>query len=43
LRAASRVHLRGIDAYYLERLSDEEQETIGRVMRDIVEGIRSGG
>ena len=43
LRAASKVHLRGVSAYYFERLSDEEQETIGRVMRDIAEGIRSGG
>ena len=41
LRAASKVHLRGVSANYFERLTDDEQETIGRAMRAIAEGIRS--
>ena len=40
LRAASTVHLRGIDAYYLSRVPPEDQEAVGRVMADIVEGVR---
>jgi DNA-binding MarR family transcriptional regulator len=43
LRDASKVHLRGIDAYYFEQVCDDDQATIGRVMRDISEGIRSRG
>lgn len=41
LRAASKVHLRGIDDYYFERVSEEDQETVGRVMSDVIEGIRA--
>ena len=41
LRAASKVHLRGIDDYYFERVSEEDQETVGRVMTDVIEGIRA--
>ena len=41
LRAASRIHLRGVDEYYLSRVSDQDQETVGRVMRDVAEGIRA--
>jgi DNA-binding MarR family transcriptional regulator len=40
LRGASRVHLRGIERYYLERVSDADQATIARVMADLSEGIR---
>ena len=40
LRAASAVHLRGIDTYYFERVSQEDQETIGRVMKTVAAGIR---
>ena len=40
LRSASRVHLRGIDDYYFEPVSEEDQATIGRVMGDIIEGLR---
>ena len=41
LRVASKVHLRGIDEYYFESVSEEDQETVGRVMADVIEGIRS--
>lgn len=41
LRAASKTHLRGIDDYYLERVSGEDQQTIERVMEDVVEGLRA--
>jgi hypothetical protein len=34
------VHLRGIERYYLERVSDADQATIARVMADLSEGIR---
>ena len=40
LREASKVHLRGIDDYYFARVSDEDQEVVGRVMSDVVEGLR---
>ena len=40
LRSASRVHLRGIDDYYFEQVSEEDQATIGRVMGDIIDGLR---
>lgn len=43
LRAASKVHLRGVDAYYFESVSDEDQETVGRVMADVMDGIRATG
>ena len=41
LRAASKVHLRGIERYYLDRVSAEDQATIARVMGDLVEGMRA--
>lgn len=40
LRAASAIHLRGIEDYYLDRVSPEDQETVGRVMQDVWEGVR---
>lgn len=40
LRAASTVHLRGIDDYYFEQVSDEDQAVVGRAMNDVVEGLR---
>lgn len=40
LRAASKVHLRGIDDYYFGQVSDEDQAVVGRAMEDIVEGLR---
>lgn len=43
LRGASKVHLRGIDQYYLQQVSDADQVTVGRVMLDVVEALRSGG
>ncbi len=43
LRAASRIHLRGIDDYYFGRVSEEDQQTIGRVMEDVIEGLRPDG
>ena len=41
LRDASKTHLRGIDDYYLERVSEEDQETVGRVMDDVIGGLRA--
>jgi DNA-binding MarR family transcriptional regulator len=41
LRSASTVHLRGIERYYLEKVSDADQEVVGRVMADVVEGVRA--
>jgi len=43
LRSASRVHLRGIDRYYLARVSPEDQEVVGRAMDRITEGVRETG
>ena len=40
LRAASKVHLRGIDEYYFERVSEEDQAAVGRAMNEVVEGLR---
>lgn len=40
LRAASKVHLRGIDDYYFGQVSDEDQAVVGRAMEDVVEGLR---
>jgi DNA-binding MarR family transcriptional regulator len=42
LRGASRVHLRGVERYYLERVSPADQATIARVMTGLAEGIREG-
>jgi DNA-binding MarR family transcriptional regulator len=40
LRAASKVHLRGIEAYYMDRVAPQDQATVGRVMRDVADGLR---
>jgi len=40
LRDAAAVHLRGIDEYYFEQVSDEDQAVVGRVMADVAEGLR---
>ena len=40
LRAASAIHLRGVEAYYLDRVSPEDQEAVGRAMRSVVAGLR---
>ena len=40
LREASKVHLRGIDEYYFEMVSEADQAVVGRVMADVVEGLR---
>lgn len=40
LREASKVHLRGIDEYYFAQVSDGDQAVVGRVMSDVVEGLR---
>lgn len=40
LRAASQVHLRGIETYYMDRVTPEDQATVGRVMRDVADGLR---
>jgi DNA-binding MarR family transcriptional regulator len=40
LRAASAVHLRGIETYYFDRVSPQDQETVGRVMQAVSEGLR---
>lgn len=40
LRAASQVHLRGIETYYMDRVTPEDQATVGRAMRDVADGLR---
>jgi DNA-binding MarR family transcriptional regulator len=40
LRAASQVHLRGIEAYYFDHVADQDLETVGRVMEDIAGELR---
>jgi DNA-binding MarR family transcriptional regulator len=40
LREAATVHLRGIDEYYFEQVSDEDQAVVGRVMAEVAEGLR---
>jgi DNA-binding MarR family transcriptional regulator len=40
LRAASKVHLRGIEAYYFDRVSPQDQEVIGRTMKAVSDGVR---
>jgi DNA-binding MarR family transcriptional regulator len=40
LREASKVHLRGIDEYYFQKVSDEDQVAVGRAMNEVVEGLR---
>jgi DNA-binding MarR family transcriptional regulator len=40
LREASKVHLRGIDEYYFAAVSEEDQAVVGRVMNDVVDGLR---
>ena len=41
LRAASKVHLRGIDEYYFERVSEADQAVVGRVMAEVADGLRA--
>jgi DNA-binding MarR family transcriptional regulator len=41
LRAASKVHLRGIEEYYFERVSEADQAVVGRVMAQVAEGLRA--
>ena len=43
LRAASRVHLRGIDRYDFEQVSPDDHEVVGRAMDRITEGVRETG
>jgi DNA-binding MarR family transcriptional regulator len=40
LRRASRTHLRGIDDYFIDPLTDDELCAIGRSLGTIVEGLR---
>ena len=40
LRAASTVHLRGIETYYFDRISPDDQETVGRAMKAVGDGVR---
>ena len=40
LRAASKVHLRGIDDYYFSQVSEADQTVVSRAMEDVVEGLR---
>jgi DNA-binding MarR family transcriptional regulator len=40
LRAASKFHLRGIEAYYFDHVSDQDLQTVGRVMEDIAGELR---
>lgn len=40
LRAASQVHLRGIEAYYFDHVSAEDLDTVGRVMEDVARDLR---
>jgi DNA-binding MarR family transcriptional regulator len=40
LRAASSVHLQGIETYYFDRVSQQDQETVGRVMKTVADGVR---
>jgi len=42
LRAASAIHLRGIETYYFDPVSADDQETIGRVMKVVADGVREG-
>ena len=42
LRAASRIHLRGIDRYYFEQVSPDDQEVVGRAA-DAVECVVTEG
>ncbi len=43
LRAASRIHLRGIKAYFIDRLSDTELDALERSMAAVGVGITSRG
>lgn len=40
LRAASKVHLRGIDDYYFSQVSADDQAVVGRAMENVIEGLR---
>ena len=40
LRAASVIHLRGIETYYFDPVSTQDQEAVGRAMKVVADGVR---
>ncbi len=39
LRSASRIHLRGIKALFLDRISDEDLAVVERAMGSVIAGL----
>ena len=42
LRSASRVHLRGIKALFLDRIADEDLAVVERAMGSVIDGLTPG-